>query len=190
MNIKHDLVSIIRRTQTIVSIIIFFIVLFFCWEVNGMEIKEIQLSYWGANNLKYGWLWNAVIILLSLSIFFNNIIFIHKHVRLKRKTIPYILFSTVGVCLFFVGYFNLDDGFLHDFPAWLYFFLYPLAIFTLSFLNRTTLLYREWLTHMIFSVLMIISPLIFINFEGLAISEILHTIIVCFWNIHVAFKNF
>lgn len=188
---KSDLVRIIRRTQTTISIILFFIVLGFCWKVTGLNLKEIQISYWGDSDLKYGWLWNSIIILLSVSIFFNNILFIKKHTRLKEKNVSYILFSFVAFCLFLVGVFNLEYGLLHNLPAWLYFFVYPFSIFTMSYLNRKYLLYKEWFTHLIFSVTMMVLPLIFVTtFNGLAIPEIIHSVIVCLWNIHTAFKRF
>lgn len=191
MDIKSDLVRIIRRTQTIISIILFFIVLGFCWEVTGLDVKSIQLSHWGGSNMEYGWLWNSIVILLSVSIFFNNILFIKKHTRLKKKNVPYILFSFVAISLFFVGTFSLDYGLLHDIPAWFYFFTYPLSIFVMAYLNRDSLLYKEWFTHLIFSITMILLPLMFISFfDGLAVSEIAHSIIVSVWNIHTAFKRF
>jgi hypothetical membrane protein len=191
MDIKSDLVRIIRRTQTIISIILFFIVLVFCWEVTGLDVKKIQLSYWGGSDMKYGWMWNSIVVLLSLSIFFNNILFIKKHTRLKKKNVPYILFSFVAISLFFVGTFSLDYGLLHDIPAWFYFFTYPLSIFVMAYLNRDSLLYKEWFTHLIFSITMILLPLMFISFfDGLAVSEIAHSIIVSVWNIHTAFKRF
>jgi hypothetical membrane protein len=191
MDIKTDLVRIIRRTQTVISIILFFIVLGFCWAVTDLDVKKIQLSHWGGNDMEYGWLWNSIIVLLSVSIFFNNILFVKNHTRIKRKNVPYILFSFVAICLFFVGAFNLDYGLLHDIPAWLYFFTYPLSIFVMTYLNRKTLLYQEWFKHLIFSITMIILPLVFITaFDGLAVPEIIHTTIVCFWNINTAFKRF
>jgi hypothetical membrane protein len=42
-----------------------------------------------------------------------------------------------------------------------------------------------------FSMIMIIVPLSFITmFEGLAIPEILHSVIVSIWNVYTAFKRF
>ena len=191
MSNKSELVTLIRRTQTVGSILLFFIVMLFCWNVNGFEIKEIQLSYWGASDLKYGWIWNGIIVLLSISIFFNNILFIKEHLRIRKKTIPYILFSFVSLCLFLVGVFNLDYGLIHTLPAWLYFFVYPLSIFIMAYLNRETLLYNEWFTHLIFSIVMIVLPLTLIGFfKGFGISEMVHSIIVCIWNIRSAFKRF
>jgi hypothetical membrane protein len=190
MTSKPELLNLLRKTQTITSIVIFFIVLFFCWSVNSFNIEEIQISYWGGSDLEYGWLWNGVIILLSISVFFNNISFIKNHNRIKKKLIPYILFSFVAICLFFIGVFNLEKGLLHNIPAYFYFFTYPLTIFITAFLNRGDLLYKEWYFHLMASIVMIIIPLLFINFfSGLAIPEITHSIIVSVWNIIITFKK-
>lgn len=191
LNPKSNLVRLIRRTQTTISIILFFVVLIFCWKTTGLELKEIQMSFWGSEHLRFGWLWNSIIILLSMSILVNNILFVKKHVRLRKKNIPYFMFSFVALCLLMVGIFNLEYGLLHDLPAWLYFFVYPFSIFVMAYLNRNYLLYREWFTHLIFSIIMIVVPLSFITmFEGLAIPEILHSIIVSIWNVYAAFKRF
>jgi hypothetical membrane protein len=190
MTSKPELLNLLRKTQTITSIVIFFIVLFFCWSFNSFNIEEIQISYWGGSDLEYGWLWNGVIILLSISVFFNNIFFIKNHNRIKKKLIPYILFSFVAICLFFIGVFNLEKGLLHNIPAYFYFFTYPLTIFITAFLNRGDLLYKEWYFHLMTSMVMIIIPLLFINFfSGLAIPEITHSIIVSVWNIIITFKK-
>ena len=166
-------------------------VLIFCWHTNGLELEKIQLSFWGSDELRFGWLWNSIIILLSVSILVNNLLFVKKHVRLREKNVPYIMFSFVAMCLMMLGIFNLDYGVLHDLPAWVYFFAYPLSIFVMAYLNRKFLLYREWFTHLIFSIIMIIVPIFFVTmFEGLAIPEILHSVIVSIWNIYVAFKRF
>ena len=118
-------------------------------------------------------------------------LFIQKHVRLKYKKIPYIMFSLVAFCLFLVGCFNIEYEALHDIPAWIYFFAYPFSIFTMAYLNRKILLYREWFTHLIFSIVMMLLPITFVTvFEGLAIPEILHSLTVCVWNIYTAFKRF
>lgn len=190
MTSKTELLNLLRKTQTILSIIIFFVVLFFCWSVNSFNIEEIQISYWGGSDLEYGWLWNGVIILLSISIFFNNIFFVKNHNRLKKKLIPYILFSFVALSLFFVGVFNLEKGMLHTIPAWFYFFTYPLSIFITVFLNRNGLLYKEWSFHLVTSIIMIILPVSSISFfSGLAIPEITHSIIVSLWNVIITFKR-
>lgn len=191
MKNKSDLVSLIRRTQTIVSILLFFVVMFFCWKVTDLELNKIQLSHWGDPDMEYGWVWNSILILLSISILINDIIFIKRHCRLSRKIIPYTCFSIVSVCLFLLGIFHIDYDILHDIPAWIYFFAYPFSIFTMAYLNRKTLLYREWFTHLIFSIVMIVIPLMSITIsEGLGIAEIVHSVIVCTWNVHIAFKRF
>lgn len=191
MSQKSDLVTLIRKTQTSISVLLFFIVFLFFWVVTDFKLQEIQLSYWGGSDVKYNWLWNSIIILLSITTFFNNILFVKRHHRLKFKNSSYLLFSIVSLSLFFVGFFNLEHHIIHNISAYTYFFLYPLTIFLMSYFNRSYLSYKEWLFHFIFSMVMIIIPLSFITiFKGLAISEIIHSIIVCFWNIIIAFKIF
>jgi hypothetical membrane protein len=191
MSSKYDLVRIIRRTQTVVSVTLFLLTMLFCWQSTGLKLTEIQISYWGSSEMEYGWLWNSIIVMLSISIIINNILFVKRHSRLKYKTIPYILFSLVSFCLLLVGSFNLEHNLLHDIPAWIYFFLYPLSIFTMAYLNRGILHYKEWFTHLIFSIIMIVTPLMCLSFtEGLGLSEIAHSLIVISWNVHTAFKRF
>lgn len=191
MSNKSDLVRLIRRTQTIVSVTLFIFTMLFCWQATGLELSKIQISYWGSSSEEYGWLWNSIIVLLSASIAVNNILFVKRHSRLKQKTTPYILFSLVSFCLLLVGSFNLEYGLLHDIPAWIYFFLYPLSIFTMAYLNRGILHYKEWFTHLIFSIIMIVTPLMCLTFtEGFGLAEIIHSLIVISWNIHTAFKRF
>ncbi len=191
MSNKSDLVRLIRRTQTIVSVTLFLFTMLFCWQATGLELSKIQLSYWGASDMKYGWLWNSIIVLLSISIAINNILFVKRHSRLKHKTIPYILFSSVSFCLLLVGLFNLEYDLLHDIPAWVYFFLYPLSIFVMAYLNRKILNYKEWFTHLIFSIIMIVTPLMCLTItEGFGLAEIVHSLVVISWNIHTAFKRF
>ena len=192
MSRKSDLVDTIRKLQTVISILIFFLVFAFCWSATDFKIDEIQLSAWGSESspITYN-IWNSVIVLLSVSIMINVSYFIHKHVRLKQKKIPYIFFGFVSLCLSLVGFFSVDYKVIHNLAAWSYFFLFPLAIFTMAYINRESLLYREWFTHLLFSIIMIVLPLTVINlFEGMAIPETLHTITVCVWNIYVTFKNF
>ena len=190
MKNKSGLIGIIRRTQTTISILLFFIITLFCWGLSKKDIGDIYLSYFGASNRPYNWLWNLVVIFLSISIFFNTIFFIKNHQRLRYKWIPYVMFTLVSISLFMVGFFNLEYKIIHDVSAWFYFFMYPLSIFTMSHLNRFILRYREWLIHFIFSILMIVLPLSCVGlFNSLGIPELIHTLIVCGWNIRVAFKR-
>ena len=87
MSNKSDLVRLIRRTQTIVSVTLFIFTMLFCWQATGLEISKIQISYWGSSSEEYGWLWNSIIVLLSASIAVNNILFVKRHSRLKQNKI-------------------------------------------------------------------------------------------------------
>lgn len=190
MKNKSGLIGIIRRTQTTISILLFFIITLFCWGLSKKDIGDIYLSYFGATNVPYSWLWNLVVIILSISIFFNTIFYIKNHQRLKYKWIPYVMFTLVSISLFMVGVFNLEQTLIHNLCATFYFFIYPFSIFVMAYLNRNILLYKEWVIHFIFSVFMIILPLIFIGFfNTLGFSELIHTFVVCGWNIRIAFKR-
>lgn len=191
MKRKDTLVRTIRRLQTVISILLFFIIFIFCWDVTGFDLKEIQLSAWGGIDSPTNDLWNSIIVLLSLSILSNTFLFIKKHVRMKNKIIPYLSFGFVSLCLFLVGVFPLDYKPIHNLAAFTYFFSFPFAIFLMAYVNRATLLYKEWFIHLIFSLCMIIFPLSAISlFTGMGISETIHIIIVCTWNLYIAFKRF
>jgi hypothetical protein len=61
----------------------------------------------------------------------------------------------------------------------------------MAYINRKTLLYKEWFIHLMFSISMVVLPLTAITiFSGMAISETLHIIVVCGWNLYAAFKKF
>ena len=188
---KEDLINVIRKLQTVISIVIFFIIFFLCWGVTEFKLVDIQLSHWGRKSVGVSWVWNSVIILLSLSTFFNSFIFVKKNQRIKNKNVSHILFGLVSFLLFLVGFFSVDYKIIHNIFAYLFFFMYPLSIFVMSYLNRSSLLYKEWFTHLLISIIMVIVPLIFISmFNGMAIAEISHVMIVCYWNLYIVFKNF
>lgn len=188
---KNRIVRTIRRLQTVVSILLFITISLFCWNVTGFDIKEIQLSVWGGIDSPTNKLWNTIIMVLSLSIFVNTFLFISNHVRLRNKKLPHFMFGIVCFSLFLVGYYDIDQKPIHNISALTYFFLFPLSIFVMAYVNRKTLLYKEWFIHLIFSVCTIILPLSTINmFKGMAVSEILHISVVGIWNLYVAFKRF
>jgi hypothetical membrane protein len=186
---KH-LVNKFRRLQTIVSITLFIIIFLFCWSVTDFKIVDIQLSHWGGDGVPVSPLWNSIIMILSVSTLINFILYIKHNERVKNKKIPLLFGSFVSLCLFMVGFYSVDHSFIHNLSAYLYFFLQPLLIFVLAYLNRFTLSYKEWLTHLFISIIMVLIPLIFISmFKGLAITETIHTVIVCYWNLYIAFKR-
>ena len=132
-----------------------------------------------------GFQWNTSIMLVSLAILFNVLWWIYKHPRLKYKRLFYFGFTLMSVLLFMVGLFPIGHyKLMHDIPAYGYFMLYPLTIFTMTFLNRKNIHYGEWASHMTLSMIMIILPLIFLErLEGVALAEILHTVVVIVWNL-------
>ncbi len=184
-SLRSTLVGKIRQLQMIVTVFVFTLVVLACWMMNDLKITEIQVSAWGAS--ENGWIWNGAIILVSLAILFNVIYWVYHHTRMLNKNLFYVLFIIPSVCLLMVGIFpTVKYDLLHNIPAVIYFTTYPLIIFLLAFINRKTMPYNEWLIHLIISVFMIVLPMIFIKvFNGMAISQILHSFIVIVWNINI-----
>jgi len=160
-----------------------------CHLVTGFDIKEIQLSVWGSHPI-VGEAWNMAIILMSFTILSNVVIWIYRHPRLKYKLLFYTLFSIPSICLFIVGYFPIKYEALHSIPAFIYFFMYPLIIFVMVFINRMYISYNEWVKHMIICLLMIIVPLLLMSqFKGMGLAEIAHALMVSTWNLMILKKH-
>lgn len=181
---KEEFINKIRRFQTIISTILFIVVFFICWITTNFQLTQIQLSIWGQSGI-IGFLWNSIVFLLGLSVFFNSIFWIRGINKLKFRWLSYFLFSLVSLSLLLTGVFNLNWGFLHILFAWIYFFMYPLTIFTHTHLNRKVISYKMWRFGITISVLMMVMPLLTINLVGLAVSEIIHIIFVIIWNIKI-----
>jgi hypothetical membrane protein len=186
---REDLIRLVRKSQSVISIILFFMVFSFCWKVTNFEITEIQLSQWGRNGL-VGWLWNSIVCVLGFSMFITSILYIKNNNRIKWVYTSYFLFTFISLCLLGVGFFNINYPFIHSVCAWTYFFAYPLVIFLFTHLNRNVLQYKDWRNNLIISVSMIVIPLIFIYlFKGMAIAETSHILFVIIWNLKIALKN-
>lgn len=182
---RRELINKIRKLQTIFSILIFVIIFILCWNVTKFEITEIQLSKW-SNFEGIGTIWNASLILLSISMAINQILWVKHNHRLTKKRLLSSLFILVSIFLFFTGIFNISERELHNFFAFSYFFSYPFVLFLAAYLNRMNIQWNQWMHIIIISILMIVLPISFMNiFNGFAISEILHTILVAYWNIWI-----
>lgn len=190
MKLKEELLLKFRRLQTIISVLLFLFVLLFFTITTDFNIKEIQLSKWGTLD-KTGWLFNLSLVTLSISTFLNVFFYIKNHNRIIDKTFLYFVFASVSFSLFLTGVFDVkSNNIIHNISAFTYFFAYPLSIFILSHLNRKTINYKEWILHLSSSISMIMVPLILITFfNGMAIPEIIHTLIVMFWNISILIKK-
>jgi hypothetical protein len=187
--IKEELILKIRKMQTFISIILFFIITSFFLTSTEYNITEIQISEWGSyKNL--GWIFNYSLIILSLSIFVNAFFYIKHHQRLIKKRISYSFFLLTSIFLFFTGFFDVENNnLLHNLSAFSYFFSYPLGIFLLSYINRKKILYREWVFNLLCSISAVILPIIFIkNFDGMGIGELVHCTIISYWNLRINFK--
>ncbi len=190
MDNKQNIIKSFRKLQTFISILLFFIIFFFCWTVTGFNLTEIQLSKWGGEHNNTGLLWNTIVCLLSISIFVNSALYIKHDHRMQHKSISYFLFFLVSLSLFLVGVFNVNYYFIHELAAYFYFFSYPLVIFFVNYINRKNIHYKSWITQLIISIVMAIVPLVFISlFNGKAIAETVHICIVVIWNLYIAFKS-
>lgn len=185
---RERLINIIRLSQTIIAIVLFFAVFALCWWKTGFHLSNIQLSVWGKSGY-IGYLWNTVICTLGISTLINSIFYIKKNTRIKWKWISYYMFSFVSLALFATGFFNLNWGIIHIWSAWIYFFVYPLVIFIHTHINRKNLHYKDWRDGILISMGMIILPLLSSGFFfGLAIPETIHILFVIIWNLKIAFK--
>jgi len=80
---------------------------------------------------------------------------------------------------------------LHGVLAYTYFFTLPLSIFLLASFNSKRLTIKEWLFHIIISVLMVIFPLsALFMFNGKAIAETFHSMFFLVWNVYLLRENF
>lgn len=186
MSTRRDLMRIIRRSQTFISILLFAVVFLFCWHVTDFKLTDIQLSKWGESGLTAP-IWNGIVCLLAVSIFVNSYLYIKHTPRIKHKFISYFLFGFITLCLFLVGYFDMNYKFIHNVAAYLYFFAYPLVIFIFTYIHRKTIQYQDWVKDISISIAMIIIPLVFVAmFKGMAFAETAHIVLVILWNIKLA----
>lgn len=189
MSKRERLIRVVRRTQTFISILLFFIVFLICWKFTNFDITQVQISIWGRDGI-LGNIWNTSVCIFAGSIFLNSILYLRSNLRIRYKKLFYILFSFISICLFFVGLYDMTWGAIHNYPAGLYFFFYPLTIFLFTYLNRSHLSYKNWLQYVILSVLMAVVPMIFISiFKGMAIAEIAHTLLVIIYNIKLSISD-
>ncbi len=189
MQTKKELLTKFRKLQTIFSIFLFFFITFFFTITTDFNIKDIQISKWGTVD-NFGWIFNLSLMVISISLLFNSFIYIKRHNRIINKNFFYLFFGITYFSLFFTGLFNVDyNKTVHNIFAYTYFFSYPLSIFLLSHINRKSILYKEWFYHLIFSIVMVFLPLFLMSFfNGMAIPEIAHTIIVMAWNLRIIIK--
>ena len=137
-------VRFIRRFQTVFSIISFIGVFLLCWWKTGFDLTKIQLSYFGVNkDIRISEMWNITTELISASIFVNAYFYLKNNSRIIHKNKFYFSFFIISLLLFLTGFINMHYR-IHTWCAVVYFFLYPLLIFTFSFVNRKILPYNEW----------------------------------------------
>jgi len=181
---KESLVLKIRQMQMFITVLIFILVTSLCWHMNDMDITEIQLSAWGVTKTK--WVWNISLKLIAIGLALNVYYYIKYDKRLKHKDLLYGLFVIPTMSLFFVAIFTTEFKVIHNVFAYAYFLSFPLVIYIMAFINRKDITYKVWIKHLLISSCMIVFPLILIQvFSGMAIAEIVHSIIVLVWNVMI-----
>jgi hypothetical protein len=182
---REAVVNTIRKFQTIFSVLIFILITALCWAVTGFKITEIQLSYWSKiEGISY--FWNGALILIGISTWINQWMWLENYSRMPIKSVPKILCSIVSACLILTGAFNMDWEFLHNLFAFSYFLGYPLVIFVIAYLNRAHIKWSHWIQMILISTSMIIFPLVLIPiWKGMAPSEIVHSALVIWWNLWI-----
>lgn len=173
-----------RKVQLLISSIIFIIV-FICFIVlTNFKLTEIQLSYFGAKT-NFNWIWNCSVILVSISSFLNINYYLDSIKNLNFKKGFKAFFFIICLSLFFTGLINMQFK-IHNFMAFYYFFSYPVGIFFLAHLNHKTLSYSQWKGHLIFFLVLTITPILLLYmFNGMAFAEITHIIIILVWNYYI-----
>ncbi len=183
---RDQYIKMIRRGQSWISALLFIIVFIVCWKFTNFNLTDIELSRWG----KSGWigrLWNTAVCTFAISIFINSFLYLKNKRRLGYRYLFYFLFALLSTCLFMVGMYNMDWYIIHNLSAGLYFFFYPLTIFLFSYLNRKNLSYNDWSQKVGISVSMAIIPMILMSlFNGMAIAEMAHTLMVIIYNIKLS----
>lgn len=183
---REKAIKFIRRTQTYVSITVFLAVFFFCWKFAHLDIRNIQLSNWGKSGT-IGRIWNTAVCGFAVSIFINSAFYLRTKSRIRYSSIFYWMFGFLSLCLFAVGFFNIDYRTIHNVSAGLYFFLYPLTIFLFAHLNRKHMTYADWIQKTSLAVSMAVFPVILMSmFKGMAIAEVAHTVLVILYNVKIS----
>lgn len=179
MNKKTDF----RNIQIILSSIFFFITLFICLFYSVNSIFDIQLSYWGLEDV-IGQLWNYTLMIMATSMHLNTQFLLSAEKIVRRKVLA-ILFTSVFVSLFLSGLVSMQYM-LHNLAACYYFLSYPLSIFLFYKFNKHLMQKDEQRGHLFFVISMVLLPIILIfPFPGMGIAEIAHSVLVIAWSLWI-----
>lgn len=180
-------ISKIRKWHSVVSSIIFFLLLGFCsWAVN-LKITNISLSEFGIQK-ETSIIWNGILCLMSVLLYLESIKNIINHIKESSKYL-YVLFTLSSVCLFLTGLIDMSHLIFHNSFAVLYFIGYSSSVFLFGkhLLHNN---FRMGISSIVISILSIIIPMYLVYaFPGLAIPEIAHTIFVFSWIIIMSWEN-
>tara|TARA_Y100000389_G_C17418632_1_gene495290 strand:- start:1268 stop:1648 length:381 start_codon:yes stop_codon:yes gene_type:complete len=117
--------------------------------------------------------------------------FLEENGRIKRGRLWKQVFTMCLFGLAIVGIVPMDPGSIdiHDIAAWSYFFMFPLTILLMAYTERKNIQHSEFLHHVITAAIMAILPaFVFDLFQGAAIPEIIHSLVVLYWNTYIFIK--
>lgn len=177
----------IRRVETLFASALFVVVFFFFLKTYDKSILEIQLSYWGAFS-KTPWLWNALIVFLSVSIFNNAMLYVESRKDHKYRMLLMLGFLVLCINLFITGAVTMHYQ-IHTICAVVYFFTFPAVLLLLS-LDRKALSFRERSIHFIFCLAMFFVPISVAKvFPGMGVAESAHSFLAIAWNVWILPKR-
>lgn len=186
MSIKDRILKI-KKWHSIISSFIFFSVLIFCSFIVKDNIFEISLSHFGVNS-KTSTLWNGFLFLIGLLLWAESIKNLHYYFNPIPK-ILYFMFSISSIFLLITAVVDMSNLMVHNVSAVLYFLGFTISIFLFGRLLIPTN-FRIGITSITISILSVINPLILVYLiPGLAIPEIVHTIIIFIWMLVMSWED-
>lgn len=180
----------IRKFQITLASLMFIFIVCYCLIITDYHITEIQLSKFGVHEDVKHW-FNVSMVLIAHFMLRNISSFLEENQRIRKGRLWKQLFGLSLLGLAVVGIIPMDPNGLdlHDVAAWSYFFMFPLTILVMAYVERKNIQHREFLHHVITAAIMAILPaFVFDLFQGAAIPEIIHSLIVLYWNAYIFIK--
>ena len=186
---KRETIYRIRKTYLVSSILIGLFSPLICLILFPEFDPRIHpVSYFGILK-NTSTLFMTLLIMLSISLFFNGERAIHRLIKNRTykiwlKTIL-IISSTL---LLFTGLITMNISPVHQIIALLFFLSYNFFIFLFG-LARSTSYVRKGMFSVITGSLMLLSSLLLIPFPSYGVAEVIYIVLVFFWNIVIFIQS-
>lgn len=170
-----------RRLQAWSTALLFAATLYGCWRLNGFDIREIPLSYYGVSPITRWW-WNGTLIGLGISLLHNVGDWL-RHLRAPRWL--YWPWALECGLLIGVGVFDMRRWHdLHHLLAWSYFLSLPLLTFLSTWILKHGIPPKRWALYLVISATEVILPLwLWSLFPGVGTAELAHSALVILWSL-------